>query len=132
MGWIQVKAFREHLRRYAMRTGKTQIQIAQDLGTTYATLRFWLSGTRSPKRASLQRAAALFETSVTNFMDDPGGAIEGEEASGLSEIQRFRAKVILGDMKAEDLTDQDWQIIFEDYIHARDRMRAIKSAKPDL
>lgn len=48
MAWAQVEAFHQALKAYQERTGKTQAQVAGDLGTSYGTLRFWLSGTRPP------------------------------------------------------------------------------------
>lgn len=77
MTWKQVELFKKRVRDYQDQTSKTQAKVAEDLGTSYGTLRFWLSGVRPPKRENLQRAAALFGCSILEFIDDPGNGPEG-------------------------------------------------------
>ena len=77
MSWPQVGIFKIRLKEYQGRTGRTQVQVADDLGTTYGTLRFWLSGTRPPNRENLHRAATVFGCSITDFIDDPGADVPG-------------------------------------------------------
>ena len=96
MAWAQVEAFHQALKAYQEKTGKTQAQVAGDMGTSYGTLRFWLSGTRSPKLDNLIRAAELFDVPVTNFMDAP---IPGEMRSVvLDERGRFMKRVMGSDL----------------------------------
>lgn len=98
MAWAQVEAFHQALKGYQERTGKTQAQVADELGTSYGTLRFWLSGTRSPKRENLIRAAGLFGVPVTDFMDAPVFADMKTEV--LDERGRFIKRVMGADLAA--------------------------------
>ena len=101
MAWHQVENFRHHLKKYQEETGKTQAEVAQDLETTYGTLRFWLSGTRPPKVENLKRAASLFKCRVTEFIDDPGDPPPGITPEKWAEAsERTR---VLGSAMFEDL-----------------------------
>ncbi len=127
--WLHLDNFKNEVQAYARSTGKGHREIAADLGIGLAFFRNILYGQKKPGTATLSRAAALFRCPLTNFLDDPGALIETEDVRELTEAQRFQAKVIIRDMRAEDLTDTDWQVLFEDYIHSRDRLRALKARK---
>ena len=110
MKWPQLDKFKARLSEYQRASGKTQAQVAAELDTTYGTLRFWLSGTRSPSLPTLQRASALFGCSVTEFVDDPGAPPAGATVES-SEIDRFMLRIIGEDLTK--LTDREKQAAFE-------------------
>lgn len=125
--WLHRSKFQDRVKAYQAATGATQEGVAQALGTTVGTLRGWLyNRNRKPSIETLQRAAALFSCSVTEFMDDPGAAVAGQSLEGLSETRRFVARLMLEDLKAEDLSDDDVRILMEDHQRALERLRALK------
>lgn len=126
MGWPHVDAFKRRLAEYQARTDKTQAEVASELETTYGTLMFWLSGSRPPKRENMQRAAALFGCSVTEFMDDPGATVAGRSTADLSEARRFVSGQMFKDITADDLSDEDAMVLYEDFLAARARLVAMK------
>ena len=127
MSWIQVTNFVKRVKEYQALTKKTQAQVASDLGTTYATLRFWMSGVRQPRLDTLQGAAALFKCSVVEFMDDPGQEIAGQDTSRLSDKRRFLAGLMHEGITSDELSDEDAQFLYEDYLAARARLVAMKN-----
>jgi len=129
MGWLRAGAFKKRLKEYQARTGKTQAQVAKDLGTTYGTLRFWLSGTRPPRVENLQAAVILFGNgcSLSEFIDDPGKEIAGVDVTQLSEKRRFLAGLMFEGITAEGLSDEDAQLLYEDWLANLNRLRALKA-----
>lgn len=110
MTWAQVETFRAHLKRYQEVTKKTQAQVADDLGTTYGTLRFWLSGTRPPKVENMKKAATLFGCRVTDFIDDPmevPPGIDPEKWTQVSEKSRVLASAMFEDLVSIPEAEQD-------------------------
>ena len=134
MSWVQVDAFRDHLKKYQEATGKTQALVAVDLGTTYGTLRFWLSGTRPPKVENLQKAAFLFGCSVTEFLEDPGNVPAGLDPNNwaeASERTRVLASAMFEDLKSmpEDEQEAYYQLWKQGVMIGRTRMAAEDKAK---
>ncbi len=127
--WTQLESFRKRLKEYQAKTGKTQAQVSVDLGTSYGTLRFWLSGTRPPGLSTLQNAANLFGCSVTEFIDDPAGIIAGQDLSDRSEQTRFLAGLIVKDLALEDLTDEDRDHLYRAFAKERDWVLARKARR---
>ncbi len=127
--WVPLARFRAALDAYQLKTGGTQQKVADDLGIGLAFLRNILYGQKKPGLETITKASALFNVPITEFLDDPGTSMVGQSVADLSEMKRFQATVMLQDMRSEDLTEQDWQTLFEDYIHARDRLRAMKARK---
>jgi transcriptional regulator with XRE-family HTH domain len=135
MGWLRVENFKKRLREYQDRTGKTQSQAADDLGTTYGTLRFWLSGTRPPKNANLQRAVAVFGhgCSITEFVDDPGESTPGvkpEKWVDASERDRVINSMMFADITAADLSDEEKDELYRAWKETYDRLRRLKAMQP--
>ena len=109
MSWPQVDSFHQALKAYQERTGLTQSQVAKELGTSYGTLRFWLSGTRAPKLENMIKAATLFGVPVTDFMDAP---VAGDmTAAVLDERGRFMRRVMGSDLAA--LTETEREAAFQ-------------------
>jgi transcriptional regulator with XRE-family HTH domain len=127
--WIQLESFKSRLKEYQARTGKTQVQVAEDLGTSYGTLRFWLAGVRPPSLSTLQNAANIFGCSVSEFIDDPAKNIAGQNLSDSSEKKRFLAGLIVKDLRMEDLTDDDAEQIYRAAAKERDWILARKARR---
>lgn len=137
MAWLRVENFRKRLKEYQDRTGKTQAEAAEELGTTYGTLRFWLSGTRPPKNENLQRAVVVFGNgcSITEFIDDPGGVppgIDPTEWAETSERTRVLASAMFQDLRA--LPEDEQQIYYELWKKGQEigRARLASEAKEKL
>lgn len=124
MAWARVDAFREAVRQYQERTGKTQAQVAEDLGTTYGTLRFWLSGTRPPKKENLTKAAEVFGCSITRFWDDPGE--RPDWLAGLSETSRAQFDSLARAWGGDDLSDEERTILFNRILTEKAQLLAMR------
>ena len=126
MAWLKVSNFKKQLEAYRNRTGKTNAQVAEDLGTTPGNLKFWKAGTRQPYIVNLQRMAEVFECSVIEFVDDPGQEIAGQTAAGLTDRRRLLASQMFEAITSRDLTDEDVQLVYEDFLNSLNRIRALK------
>lgn len=129
MAWAQLETFKKRLKEYQKKSGKKQVTVAEELGTTYGTLRFWLAGVRPPGFPNLKRAALLFGCSVTEFIDDPGKKIAGHDVSYLSDQARFFAGLLVKDLAMEDLTDDDREQIYRAASKERDWILARKARR---
>lgn len=125
---MQVVNLKKKLKEFREKTGKTNARIAvEDLNTTPGTLKFWLSGTRQPYIENLQLMSEVFGCSVTEFMDDPGQEIAGQDASELTEKRRFIAGLMFEGITSDELSDEDAQLLYEDYLANRARLIALKN-----
>ena len=127
MPWLRVSNFKKRLKEFQASTGKTQTEAAEALGTTYGTLKFWLSGTRPPKVETLQRLASVFGCSITEFIDDPGQMIAGTMAGHLSERRRLWASLINETFSADEFNDEDAAQLYEDFLQSVSRLRNMKA-----
>lgn len=126
--WPQRSAFRAKVTEYRTTQKITLAKVAELVGLEESTLKDYLYKRHiKPSLEVLQKAAALFGCSVTEFLDDPGAEIAGQDLSGLSESKRFAARVMMEDMKAEDLSDEDILTLMEDHRRALERLRAFKA-----
>jgi len=80
-----------------------------------------------PPEEVKRKAAEIFGCSIFEFVDDPGGQAAGQDLTGLSDKRRFLARLMLEDLRAEDLTDEDVKILMEDHQRALERLRALKA-----
>ena len=116
--WPYREAFRKVVADYQRRTGKKQLEVAAELGTTLGTLRGWLySRVKKPSLDVLQRASALFGVSVTEFLDDPTPG-DMVSAPPLGERARFMRRVMGSDLGAMSETEREaafqaWKAIVE-------------------
>lgn len=130
--WPQRQAFRARLGEFLERTRQTQAQFCDLIGVSLDHLRNALY--RPAKRLSLdaiQRSAGIFGVSVTEFIDDPGAEILGQDLVYLSDQARFFASLMVKDMASEDLTDEDRKFIYQDFQSAIQRHRAVKARKAE-
>ena len=125
--WPQRAQFKESAKAYKNERGVNSVGLAEDLGTTVGTLNAYLyrKDTR-PSLEFLQNAARLFGSSVTLFIDDPGGLPEGFRLSDdATPGQRYLVERSLQCLTDHDLTDEDRRQIVDDMIRAADRLKAI-------
>lgn len=129
--WPQRERFRERLQAYLKQTGKTQAEAAEELGISLPHLRN--SMYRKDKRLGrepLELASALFGCRVTEFTDDPGGDILGQDVSNLSEHDRVLAHMMFHDFTtADDLTTEDRKALVDAYNLNRAALRALKARR---
>jgi len=78
-----------------------------------------------PSLEVLQKASKLFRVSITQFIDDPGALIGGQDLSDHSEETRFFAKMIVKGVATRDLTDEQRAYIIEDLFRTVDRIRTL-------
>lgn len=129
MGWERVDVLRSRIKEYRSRTGKTLAQVAKELGTSHGTLRFWLSGTRPPKKENLQKLAALLRCSITDFIDDPGASPTGshhEKWIDATERDRIIASAMFHDITADELTESEKDELYLAYKEAKDRILRLR------
>ena len=127
--WPQRVRFKAVLDAYMKNNGVTQGQVAKKLGVSLTHLQNCLY--RPEKRLGIDtliRASALFVTPVTEFIDDPGSPLLGEDISGLSEMQRFQLKTMLYDMKHGDIPEDEWRRLLGAYIFAVQQARTGKGS----
>lgn len=126
--WPQRPSFRAQVDAYKARQGLLAKEVAAQLGLKPDTLNQYLYNPKArPSEEALRRAATLFSCSILEFMDDPGARLEGQAVADLSEQSRFFANLIIKDLKAEDLSDDDRRILFEDFQHSLGRLRSLKA-----
>lgn len=108
--WPQRTLFRKRLKEYLDAHGWTQDRAAAALGVELIHLRNCLY--RKEKRLGiepLQRAAALFGCSITEFIDDPAATVEGIPKEGLtrlSEAKRAVMFMMFQNLQHEDVSDE--------------------------
>jgi transcriptional regulator with XRE-family HTH domain len=95
MRWTQVGFLKRKIKEYQARTGKTQAQVAADLGTTYGTLRFWLSGTRPPKRENIQKMISVLGGRLSDYNHDPGDLPSGVDPEAWAEAGEEDQSLVL-------------------------------------
>lgn len=124
--YVQQPALKLAVKSYQARTGKTQQEVAEDLGTTLGTLRQWLNNKeRKPELESLQKISALTRVSVMQFIDDPGRDYAGQDLSQESEETCFLASMIIRGVMKKDLTDEQKDYILQDISRAVDRVASM-------
>ena len=127
--WPQRANFKVQVDRYKAAHGIIGRDMAGRLGLKPSTLIQYLYNPKTrPSEDTLRRAAVLFECSILEFLDDPGSSSQGESVSILSEQSRFFANLIIKDLKAEDLSDDDRRILFDDFQHSLGRLRSLRAA----
>jgi hypothetical protein len=127
--WPKRENYKTRLKAHLKKTGETQAQFAQDhLGLSLSHFRNCLY--RDEKRLgvdALSTSAGLFGCSVSEFIDDPGAEVAGQTTDGLSEKSRFLASLMFDKFKSSDLTDDDREILYQDYLQNYDRLQTLKA-----
>jgi transcriptional regulator with XRE-family HTH domain len=126
--WPQRANFKAQADQFKVVEGIASKVLAERLRLRPSTLNQYLYNPRTrPSEDVLRRAAILFGCSILEFLDDPGSSFESQVLSPLTEQSRFFATLIIKDLKAEDLSDDDRRILFEDFQHSLGRLRSVKA-----
>ena len=126
--WPKRENYKTRLKAHLKLKGETQAQFAALLGLSLTHFRNGLY--REEKRLgvdALSQSAGIFGCSVSEFVDDPGAEIAGQTTEGLSEKSRFLASLMFDKFKASDLTDEDREILYQDYLQNYDRLKSLKA-----
>lgn len=63
------KVIAKNLKRIAYESGKSQVEIAKDLGLNPATLSSWMTGTRTPKMSKIDMLCDYFKCKREDIME---------------------------------------------------------------
>jgi transcriptional regulator with XRE-family HTH domain len=132
--WPQREIFRACLKAYQENSGKSQEDVAGELGVARSSLRFWLyQQKRKPSFEVLKRAAKLFGCSVTEFVDDPAGAarvpgVAQDAWAALSERDKVIGIAVFHDITADDLTEEDKDMLFAAWKEEVAKLKRYKQA----
>jgi len=66
----QREIFAKNFRKYVDGSGKTQREIAKDLGYSYTTVNTWYRGAAMPNAAKIQTIADYFRIGKSDLLDD--------------------------------------------------------------
>lgn len=126
--WPKRINFRKALQALAKREGWSRPELAERLELNEGSLHsLFYDKTRKAGLEVIQRAAVMTGKSITEFIDDPGQPIAGQDASHLSDKRRFLAGLMFDGITADDLSDDDAQLLYEDYLAAKARLIAMKT-----
>ena len=64
------KVISKNLKRLAYESGKTQVEIANDLKMNKSTLSCWMNGIRTPKMSSIDKLCRYFGVNRSDIMDE--------------------------------------------------------------
>ena len=82
----------KNLKRLAYHSGKTQVEIAKEIGINKATLGSWMNGTRIPKMEKVDMLAEYFGVTRNEIMMPNGMVpIETTSAFEMNIIRAYRA-----------------------------------------
>lgn len=87
-----------------------------------------------PSLEVVQRAAEVFEVSITELVDDPGQAPPGVESNqwiNISERDRVIASAMFSDITAKDLSEQEKDELYLAWRETVDRVRRLREKKDD-
>lgn len=102
--------FARNLKFYVIRSGKTQTQIAADLGVSKGTFSDWTSGRSHPRMDKVQRMAEYFGISKSDLVENGSRSMEREAAQvmrGLNERPSLK-RLLYAALK---LSEQDLMIM---------------------
>lgn len=72
--------FARNLKFYVIKAGKTQSQVAADIGVSKGTFSDWCSGRSHPRMDKVQRLADYFGISKSSLVENGSGGFESEPA----------------------------------------------------
>ncbi len=125
--WPQRKIFRDDINAFRKQTGMKREEVAVLLECSDGHLNSVMyDKDRGVGFDLLQRASALLKKPLQNWIDDPGGTIEGADLSPLSPEARFFSRFVVKEMTAHDLDDEDRRMIYEAVQREISNIRRIK------
>ena len=125
----QKEIFSKNLKHYVMASGKTQKEVAKDLGYTYTTFNAWIRGTAIPNAAKIQTIADYFGIGKSMLLDDHDS--KPEHGYYLNTETARIAQQIYDDPYLHALFDAAENAKPEDMKIAADLLRRLKGTTPD-
>ena len=126
--WPQRSRFLELLEDWQTRNNKTSKDFADAIGKSLASFYTYRTRTTSrPPQELLVKMADVLGVSITEFIADPGATIAGQAVKGLTEKEQFFAEMMFNKYRDPDLTEEDRQLLFEDWTRDYDRLKAMKA-----
>jgi len=107
---------------------KTSQDFATAIGKSLAS--FYTYRTRSasiPTAELLIKMATVLDCDITELITNPKATVAGQSLKGLSEMEQALAHMAFGKFRDPDLTEDDRQILFQDWIRDYDRLKAMKA-----
>lgn len=109
--WPQRSQFRAYVKQYRQANRCKLEDVAAGIGLKDSSLKDYLYRKDvKPSIEVLQNASRLFGCSLTEFVDDPAGALSGvatsEEMAKLTEAKRLVAKMLFHDLSGDALSDE--------------------------
>lgn len=101
--------FANNLKFYVMRSGKTQSQVALDLGVSKGTFSDWISCRSQPRMNRVQQIADYFGVSKSELLEDGKRGLDGEMGQI---IRKIDMNPLLKELfyKAANLSDSDIEL----------------------
>lgn len=126
--WTHRPVFRAHVRRVREESRITLQEVAErlEISRSYLTQLLYTPTTR-PELDLVQRMTRVLGCPLADLVDDAVATPGGVEMTASTEQARFFAQVIVKDMNAEDLNDDDRQELWEDFQRGLSRIRKRKS-----
>ncbi len=115
------ETFSKNLRRYVEISGKTQKDIALDIGVTPASFNEWYKGKKYPRIDKIQRLADYFKISKSDLIEDKRAWEKPENAD-------FHAKIIMDD-ELLDMIEAYYSLSEDDQQAIRLMTYALKNKK---
>ena len=104
--------FSRNLKFYVIRSGKTQSQVATDIGVSKGTFSDWCSGRSHPRMDRVQQLAEYFGVSISHLLQD--GAMKSEtEYAFISRAINARPKLLELYRATQTLSDDDLERIID-------------------
>lgn len=125
--WPQRKLFRDDINAFRKAMHLKREEVAAMLGCSDGHLNSVMyDKDRGISFDLLQRASALLKKPLRNWIDDPGGTIESVDLSPLTPEARFFSRFVVKEMTANDLDDEDRQMVYEAVQREISNIRRIK------
>jgi len=128
--WPQRSELKALVKAYRTEHDISRKNMADRLGIAESQLHNLMYDKRvRPSLDFVQRAAELFNVSITALIDDPGSTpIPGTEArwSEVSERDRLMAAAMFSDLTADNLSESEKDEIFRAYKEAKERILRLR------
>jgi len=124
--WAYRDVFDEDYRAFRKATGWTLQQVAEALDVVPGTVDTWRrkkNGT-TPGRETVHKIARLFGHSPFRYMDDDREVLSLDGAQELTQITRHQFNRMIQAVKDEALTQEDLDILFDDFLRDAQRRAA--------
>lgn len=123
----QKEIFSKNLKHLLDNSGKTQVEIAKDIGVSPQTMNTWVRGIAIPRMGKIQKLADYFGVDKSRLIDDSDNEPKYYINSETAKI----AQQIYDDPDLHALFDAAADSAPEDMQMAADLLRRLKKTNPD-